>query len=197
MSSDAGLVFAPHVRLARQYSGAHGAGWRAKSRTDLLLRRPTTFLALSTAAATTLATASVLVAGGAYADAPASGKAQRVIVLLANQHTSTPAARATLGARRAAVRPTSARSARHRPARRPDDEGLHDVNAVAATVPSGGLDALRANPAVTAVVPDLPISMPRQAATSSAAAPAGQPRAAGGTAPPTRASRSSSRRPWS
>ena len=132
-------------------------------------------LALSTAAATAFALAggTAATATTATTDGPASGAPQQVIVLLANQHRATPAARATISARRAAVQ------ADQRPVR--DRIGhlggrttraFTTINAVAATVPSGGLAALRADPAVAAVVPDLPIPMAGAAAASSSAAPA-------------------------
>lgn len=121
-------------------------------------------LALPIAALTTVAMAGVTsVAAAAPTTPKATGVSQKVIVILGNQHRALPATTTDLGKRRAAV------SADQSPVRQQigqlggrTTKTYKTVNAVAATVPSGGIAALRGNPAVTAVVPDLPISMPAQ-----------------------------------
>lgn len=130
------------------------------------MRRLSTLLTLSTVSVTALATAGVFVgAATAQADAPASGAPQKVIVLLGNQHRAVPANRHNIAARRAAI------EADQSPVRTQithlggkTTRAFSAVNAVAATVPSGGVAALRSNPFVSAVVPDLPISIARPAA---------------------------------
>ena len=97
----------------------------------------------------------------AVAPRPATGTPEKVIVLLGSGQRRLPTAtRAHLAARRAAI------STVQSPVRTQIGQlGGHTtkvyraVDALAATVPSGGVAALRALPGVTAVVPDLPISM--------------------------------------
>ena len=136
------------------------------------------FAAAATAALTTVAVAGLTSVASA-SPAKASGAAQQVIVVLGNQHQALPATSKDLGKRRAAV------SADQSPVLAQISKlGGHTtraykvVNAVAATVPSGGIAALKDNPAVTAVLPDLPISMPARTslkpATPKAAAPSGR-----------------------
>ncbi|WP_375486105.1 S8 family serine peptidase [uncultured Jatrophihabitans sp.] len=138
----------------------------------------TALIALTTVALATVAQAAVLPAATA-APAKPSGRPERVIVIL-GQHQNVPATTRDLGKRRAAVK------ADQSPVRAQisklggrTTKAYRAVNAVAATVPAGGLAALRSNPAVTAVVPDLPIALPSRAATgapvkSKAATPQGR-----------------------
>ncbi len=125
------------------------------------MRRINAVVSLSTVA---LTAAGVIVTATAADATPVagrvSGKATKVIVLLADQHRALPATRTGLRARRAAVQadqsPLRSRIGRlggH------TTKAFTTLNAVAATVPSGGVAALRADPAVRAVVPDLPVHM--------------------------------------
>ena len=108
---------------------------------------------------------------------PASGAKTKVIVLLRNQHQNVPATTKHLGARRNVIK------ADQSPLRSEigklggaTTRAYSAVNAVAATVPAGGIATLRANPAVSAVVPDLPRHM--LVPTTASAGSAGTKRAA-------------------
>lgn len=102
---------------------------------------------------------------------PATGATIKVIVLLRNQHQEVPATGSQIAVRRAVIK------ADQSPLRAEISKlggsithAFEAVNAVTATVPAGGLAILRANPAVTAVLPDLPRHMLVSAATTGSAA---------------------------
>jgi hypothetical protein len=104
--------------------------------------------------------------------APAAGATQNVIVLLHNQHTNVPATKGHSG-RRAQIlhsdqAPVVATAKKHGAGH---IKQFTTVNAFAATLPTAQATALSSDPAVAAVVPDLPISKPadvpvQQAATA-------------------------------
>jgi hypothetical protein len=112
------------------------------------------------------------------ASARASGAAQKVIVILRDQHPTTLSTAAALARRAPLVKDDQSPI-------RAQISGLgghtthtyQTLNAVSATVPSGGLAVLRANPAVREVVPDLtwhlaaPATEPATAAATPAAVP--------------------------
>src|SRR5205085_12637175 len=107
----------------------------------------------------------------------AAGATQRSIVVLRDQHPSLPARGATAGSRAHAIEGDQAAlrgelALVHAGGVR----GFHLVNAIAATVSAAEADRLRGNPAVQAVVPDLPVAAPAPAQPEAGAA-------AGGTAP--------------
>ncbi|HEY0238479.1 MAG TPA: S8 family serine peptidase [Friedmanniella sp.] len=139
----------------------------------------TVLVAAATAALTTIAVTG-LTSGASAAPTKAAGAQEKVIVLL-GQHQALRAMSTDLGRRRAAVSSDQApvRAQIGRLGGR-TTRSYAVVNAVAATVPAGGIAALRSNPAVTAVVPDLPVSMPArtrlEAATTTAKAAAPTPR---------------------
>jgi Subtilase family len=139
-----------------------------------LLRR------LSAGAGATCVVAALCATSGAPAvAAPAAssgGPAQHVIVLLKNQHPEAPAAPATIGRRAQLVDADQAplvRKAQGWGSR--DFRQLHVTNAFAASIPSGDLAALAADPAVAGVFPDRLVQAPRhekaQAGSAAAAGP--------------------------
>jgi hypothetical protein len=106
----------------------------------------------------------------------AAGKAQKLIIVLRAQHQSA------LGTAAAAARRTPLIKSDQAPVRAQISQlggrtthAYRTLNAVSATVPAGGIAALRANPAVEEVVPDLTwhLSPPAaERATASKATPA-------------------------
>jgi hypothetical protein len=109
-----------------------------------------------------------------------NGTPTKVIVLLRNQHAEAPAQPATLAARAQAVGADQSRVLQGVTAA--GGYATHQyttINAFSATVPSGDVAALRSDPEVAAVVPDLPI----RARTRSAAQPAATAAASPGTPP--------------
>ncbi len=129
--------------------------------------------------ATVLGSFVIVALGAAFASAPSgsaapSGAAQRVIVLLRDQHSQLPAAPATVGRRAAAV------ATDQDPVRRTigrlggaTTRAYTTLNAVAATVPASSVNELRADPSVAAVVPDLVWDAPQPARDGAAATAAG------------------------
>lgn len=117
------------------------------------------------------------------APAPAAGPEQAVIAVLRDQHPDL-APKVQTEQRRAAITrdqsPVLGELAAHHAT---GVVGLTTVNAVAAKVGPDGLDALLADPAIAAVVPDRAISLPRTAATAPAAPGTGAPAAGRNTSP--------------
>jgi Subtilase family len=96
-----------------------------------------------------------------------AGATQRSIVIFRNQHPELPATRAVASARSRAIDGDQAQvrselSTLHAA----DLRTFHVVNAVAATISKAEADRLGANPAVRAVVPDLPIAAPTRPAAA-------------------------------
>jgi len=128
--------------------------------------------------------ASVVLTPAAFAAVPAaparqasvadrSGPARNVIVLLKNQHAEAPAAPLTLGVRRQRVQADQAPVKRQvQSAGGMLGPSYTTLNGFAASVPAGDLPALRADPAVAAVVPDLPLIRPRAHPDAPTPAPA-------------------------
>jgi len=109
-----------------------------------------------------------------------AGPHRSVIVLLKNQHAEAPAAPSTLRVRRERVQADQA------PVKRQVQSvggtlgaSYTTLNGFAASVPTGDLAALRADPSVAAVVPDLPLTRPKatpeRTATASGTSPAPTP----------------------
>ena len=90
-----------------------------------------------------------------------SGPRRDVIVLLRDQHPEAPAAAGTVGVRRARVQADQA-PLQHQVQSAGGVLGhsYTTLNGFAASVPTGDLAALRSDPAVAAVVPDLPLIRP-------------------------------------
>ena len=132
------------------------------------------------AASVTVAPA-VLAAGPAPGPQPASaadrsGPHRSVIVVLKDQHAEAPAAPRSLPVRRARVRADQAPVQRQvQSAGGSLGPSFTTLNGFAASVPAGDLAALRANPAVAAVVPDLPLVRPKAKPDSTTPAPGTSP----------------------
>ena len=146
--------------------------------------RSATVPSLAGAAAAAVLAASVTLTPAASAAVPAaarsqqpsaadrSGPARNVIVLLKNQHAEAPAAPLTLGVRRERVQADQAPVKRQvQSAGGMLGPSYTTLNGFAASVPAGDLPALRADPAVAAVVPDLPLIRPRARPDAPAPAP--------------------------
>jgi hypothetical protein len=138
---------------------------------------------LAGAAATSVLAASVILTPAAFAAVPAapqqasvadrSGPARNVIVLLKNQHAEAPATPLTLGVRRQRVQADQAPVKRQvQSAGGMLGPSYTTLNGFAASVPAGDLPALRADPAIAAVVPDLPLIRPRAHPDAPTPAPA-------------------------
>jgi hypothetical protein len=86
-----------------------------------------------------------------------AGKAEKVIVVLRDQHSSALGGNATAAARRAPMVSADQAPIRAQISRLGGSttHAYRTLNAVSATVPAGGIGVLRANPAVEEVVPDL------------------------------------------
>src|SRR5262245_10859185 len=94
---------------------------------------------------------------------PADGGSQRSIILFRNQHPEAPASRATATLRATTIDADQAEVAStlaHGAAR--DVRRFHLVNAMAATISPEQAADVRARPDVLAVVPDLPLRLPRR-----------------------------------
>ena len=105
-----------------------------------------------------------------------SGPHRNVIVVLKNQHAEAPAKPSTLGVRRERVRADQAPVQRQvTTAGGALGPSYTTLNGFAASVPSGDLAALRADPAVAAVVPDLPLVRPKANPDSTTPAPGTSP----------------------
>ncbi len=152
------------------------------------MRRSLAFVSLTTAALTGVAltgTAGVVATPAAAAPSAtggpkATGAPQKVIVLLRDQHPSAPATPAQLPRRHALV--ASDQSPLRTQIAHLGGKTTHAysaVNAIAATVPAGGLATLRANPNVRAVVPDLNVSLPTRSTGQSTAAQGAAPAPSG------------------
>ncbi|MCW2539362.1 MAG: Serine protease, in family [Frankiales bacterium] len=122
---------------------------------------------------------------GTAAAAPARGstqpaKSQNVIVMLRNQHSDAPASKAKMTQRASALAvdqaPVRAQIA-HLGGR--TTHAYKTLNAVAATVPASGLAALRSDPSVASVVPDLTWRLPQRSAGSTSPGSASNSAAAG------------------
>ena len=121
-------------------------------------------------------------AAGPAASGPAAGAAdgsgphRNVIVLLKNQHAEAPASPSTLGVRRQRVQADQAPVKRQvQSAGGTLGPSYTTLNGFAASVPPGDLAALRADPAVAAVVPDLPLTRPKASPDSTDPAPGTSP----------------------
>jgi hypothetical protein len=94
--------------------------------------------------------------------ASSGGTAQHVIVLLKNQHPEAPAAAATIG-RRAQLTNADQAPLVHKAQGwgSRDFRQLHVTNAFAASIPSGDIATLAADPAVAGIFPDRLVQAPR------------------------------------
>lgn len=128
------------------------------------LARPAHAPLLTGVVAASLIAASVTLASSASAAGPAvdrSGPRRDVIVLLRDQHPEAPAAAGTAGVRRQRVQADQAPLQRQvQSAGGVLGHSYTTLNGFAASVPTGDLAALRSDPAVAAVVPDLPLIRP-------------------------------------
>lgn len=105
-----------------------------------------------------------------------SGPDRDVIVVMKDQHAEAPAAPATFGVRRQRVRADQAPVQRQvQGAGGVLGHSYTTLNGFAASVPAGDLAALRADPAVAAVVPDLPLRRPSAAPDNATPAPGTSP----------------------
>ncbi len=105
-----------------------------------------------------------------------SGPHRSVIVLLKNQHAEAPAKPSTLGVRRQRVAADQAPvKSQVRLAGGVLGPSYTTLNGFAASVPTGDLAALRADPAVAAVVPDLPLIRPKAHPDGTTPAPGTSP----------------------
>jgi hypothetical protein len=120
----------------------------------------TRFRVLAGVCVSVLLIAALLLVGSVSAGAKSQAPTQRVIIVLRNQVPNLPATRADVARRRAVVTRSqapvdsslAASGAKH-------VHGFTVLNAVSATVSSAEASKLRADPAVSEVVPDLPIHL--------------------------------------
>lgn len=105
-----------------------------------------------------------------------AGPHRNVIVVLKDQHAEAPARPSLLGVRRQRVQADQAPvKAQVQSAGGTLGPSYTTLNGFAASVPTGDLGALRSQPAVAAVVPDLPLTRPKAHPDSTAPAPGTSP----------------------
>jgi hypothetical protein len=140
------------------------------------------------ATAPLLATVSLIVVTGSSAAGPraglapsaaqslAAGATSRVIIVLKNQATSTPATPALLSSREAKIQ--QAQGPLLQTLSQAGAQHVHSytvLDAVSATVPAADVSALKANPAVAQVLPDsiIPLPVPTSGSTSASGSATG------------------------
>jgi hypothetical protein len=147
-----------------------------------------TLAALSVTAGAASSAVAPRVIPAAAAQSMASGATSRVIIVLKNQETATPATPALLSSRQAAV--TQSQAPVVQTLSQAGAQNVHSytvLNALSATVPSSDVSALASSPSVAQVLPDstIPLPDPTPAASGSASsATTGVPPVPGACAAP-------------
>jgi hypothetical protein len=173
---DVKSAFGAAVPLARSVTICLGrdVAWHIEGfREDCAMKRVAEVRAGAALAAAVVLVTGAVVTGTASA-APARGAAQHVasqnvIVMLRNQHSDAPASKSKMQQRAGALAVDQAPVRAH--ISRLGGRTTHaykTLNAVAATVPAGGIAALRSDPSVASVVPDLTWRLPQADANADA-----------------------------